>query len=429
MFLDEIIIKLEAGRGGDGCTSFRHEKFVEMGGPDGGNGGNGGNIIFKADEGLSTLVDLKYNRKIKGNKGENGKGANRTGATGVDIIIKVPVGTTIKDEETGLIVCDLVKNGEECIVAKGGRGGRGNASFKSNRNKAPKISEYGLKGEVRTIKCELKLLADVGLVGFPSVGKSSLISVISASKPKIAEYHFTTLTPNLGVVTVPGRPSYVVADLPGIIEGASTGVGLGDKFLKHATRTKIIAYVLDMSEHDGRDVIEEYKILKNELKSYSEKLFNKRSVIIANKMDLPCSEENLKKFKTVFNNEEIIETSALTTKGTKELIITLRNILDEVKNSEIYDKDEFENYVLYEFKKEKPYEIKKENDHTYILSGHKLEELLNKTRFNSDEAVLKFASKLKNLGVDEELKNLGAKDGDTVKILDVEFTYNEKLDY
>lgn len=429
MFLDEIIIKLEAGRGGDGCTSFRHEKFVEMGGPDGGNGGNGGNIIFKADEGLRTLVDLKYNRKIKGNKGENGKGANRTGATGEDIIIKVPVGTTIKDEETGLIVCDLVNHGEECIVAKGGRGGRGNASFKSNRNKAPKISEYGLKGEVRTIKCELKLLADVGLVGFPSVGKSSLISVISASKPKIAEYHFTTLTPNLGVVTVPGRPSYVVADLPGIIEGASTGVGLGDKFLKHATRTKIIAYVLDMSEHDGRDVIEEYKILKNELKSYSEKLFAKRSVIIANKMDMPCSEENLKKFKEVYNNEEIIETSALTTKGTKELIITLRNILDEVKNSEIYDKDEFENYVLYEFKKEKPYEITKENDHTYILSGHKLEELLNKTRFNSDEAVLKFASKLKSLGVDEELKNLGAKDGDTVKILDVEFTYNEKLDY
>ena len=429
MFLDEIIIKLEAGRGGDGCTSFRHEKFVEMGGPDGGNGGNGGNIILKADEGLSTLVDLKYNRKIKGNKGENGKGANRTGATGEDVVIKVPVGTTVKDEETGLIICDLIKNEEEYIVAKGGRGGRGNASFKSNRNKAPKISEYGLKGEERTIKCELKLLADIGLVGFPSVGKSSLISVISASKPKIADYHFTTLVPNLGVVTVPGRNSYVVADLPGIIEGASEGVGLGDKFLKHAQRTKIIAFVIDMSEHDGRDVIEQYEILKNELKQYNEKLYNKRSIVIANKMDVPVSLENLEKFKKKYTETEIITTSAVTREGIKELILELRNKLDEEEQAEIYEKDEFESYVLYEFKKEKPYEIRKENDHTYIISGKKLEELLNKTRFNSDEAVLKFAKKLKNLGIDEELKKLGAEDGDTVKILEAEFTYNEKLDY
>ena len=429
MFLDEIIIKLEAGRGGDGCTSFRHEKFVEMGGPDGGNGGNGGNIIFKADEGLSTLVDLKYNRKIKGNKGENGKGANRTGATGEDVIIKVPVGTTVKDEETGLIICDLVKNGEECVVAKGGRGGRGNASFKSNRNKAPKISEYGLKGEEREVKCELKLLADVGLLGFPSVGKSSLISVISAVKPKIADYHFTTLVPNLGVVSVPGRSSYVVADLPGIIEGASEGVGLGDKFLKHATRTKIIAFVLDMSEHDGLSVTEQYDILKNELKNYSEKLYNKRSVIIANKMDVPVSKENLEKLESAYSEEEIIEKSAVTRDGIKELILRLKNILDEEEQAEVYDKDEFESYVLYEFKNEKPYEIKKENEHTYIISGKKLEELLHRTRFNSDEAVLKFASKLKRLGIDEELKNLGAVDGDTVKILDVEFTYNENLDY
>lgn len=429
MFLDEIIIKLEAGRGGDGCTSFRHEKFVEMGGPDGGNGGNGGNIIFKASEGLSTLIDLRYNRKIKGNKGENGKGANRTGATGEDIIIKVPIGTTVKDEETGLIICDLIKNDEECIIAKGGRGGRGNASFKSNKNKAPKISEYGLKGEERTIKCELKLLADIGLVGFPSVGKSSLISVISASKPKIADYHFTTLVPNLGVVSVPGRNSFVVADLPGIIEGASTGVGLGDKFLKHAKRTKIIAFVLDMSEHDGRSAIEQYEILKKELKSYSEKLYNKKSIIIANKMDVPISLENLETFKKTYNKEEIILTSAVTREGISELCLKLRNILDEEEKTEIYDKEEFESYVLYEFKNEKPYEITKENDHTYIISGRKLEELLHKTRFNSDEAVLKFASKLKNLGIDEELKNLGAVDGDTVKILDVEFTYNEKLDY
>lgn len=429
MFLDEIIIKLEAGRGGDGCTSFRHEKFVEMGGPDGGNGGRGGDIIFKADEGLRTLVDLRYNRTIKGNKGENGKGATRTGASGEDVIVKVPTGTTVKDEETGLIICDLIKDGETCVVAKGGRGGRGNASFKSNKNKAPKISEYGLKGEERTVKCELKLLADVGLVGFPSVGKSSLISVISATRPKIADYHFTTLTPNLGVVSVPGRKSYVVADLPGIIEGASTGVGLGDKFLKHALRTKIIAFVLDMSEKETRDVVDEYKILKQELKNFSEKLYNKRSIVIANKMDEAASKDNLKKFKDTYSDVEVIETSAVTRMGTKELIIRLRDILDKEETKEIYDKDEFESYVLYEFKNEKPYEIIKENDHTFVISGRKLEELLMKTRFNSDEAVLKFASKLKNLGIDEELKTKGAKDGDTVKILEVEFTYNEKLDY
>jgi len=412
MFLDEIIIKLEAGRGGDGCTSFRHEKFVEMGGPDGGNGGNGGNIIFRADKGLSTLIDLKYNRTIKGNKGENGKGANRTGATGEDVIIKVPIGTTVKDLDTNLIICDLTKDGEEKIVARGGKGGRGNASFKSNRNKAPKISEYGLKGEERTIKCELKLLADVGLVGFPSVGKSTLISVISASKPKIADYYFTTLTPNLGVVSVQGGNSYVVADLPGIVEGASKGVGLGDKFLKHASRTKIIAFVLDMSEKDGRDVLEEYEILKNELKSYSEKLYNKRSVVIANKMDVEVSKDNLEKFKSHYSDINII--SAVTRDGIKELIFKLRSILDEEESSNIYDDDEFESYVLYEFKNEKPYEIIREDDHTFVISGNRLETLLRKTRFNSDEAALRFASKLKNLGIDDELRSIGAKDGDVV---------------
>ena len=233
----------------------------------------------------------------------------------------------------------------------------------------------------------------------------------------------------MGVVSVPGRSSYVVADLPGIIEGASEGVGLGDKFLKHATRTKIIAFVLDMSEHDGLSVTEQYDILKNELKNYSEKLYNKRSVIIANKMDVPVSKENLEKLESAYSEEEIIETSAVTRDGIKELILRLKNILDEEEQAEVYDKDEFESYVLYEFKNEKPYEIKKENEHTYIISGKKLEELLHRTRFNSDEAVLKFASKLKRLGIDEELKNLGAVDGDTVKILDVEFTYNENLDY
>lgn len=429
MFIDEVILKIIGGKGGDGCSSFRHEKFVEMGGPDGGNGGNGGNIIFKADEGLKTLIDLRYQKLIKGEPGKNGSGANKTGASADDTIIKVPVGTTITDTETNLIICDLVKDKEEFIVAKGGKGGKGNAAFKTNKNKAPTTSEYGLPGEERIIKCELKLLADVGLIGFPSVGKSSIISLISESKPKIAEYHFTTLTPNLGVVAYEEGKSYCVADLPGIIEGAHSGIGLGDKFLRHALRTKVIAYVIDMSSQEMRDVVEEYKILLNEVKNYSEKLYNKKSLVIANKMDMPNSPENLKKFKEEFKDVQVVETSCITKTGLKELKDKLRLLLDEAINDSEYEENEFESYVLYEFKNEKPYNITRINDNTWLVSGKDLETLLKKTRFNSDEAALRFARKLKNLGIDDELKSLGAKDGDTVKILDNEFEYNERLDY
>lgn len=428
MFIDEVVLKVIGGKGGDGCSSFRHEKFVEMGGPDGGNGGSGGNIIFKADEGLKTLIDLRYQKLIKGNKGANGSGALKTGASGEDIIIKVPVGTTVKDTETNLLICDLTKNGEEAIVAKGGRGGKGNAAFKTNKNKAPTTSEYGAPGEERLLKCELKLLADVGLVGFPSAGKSSLISVISASKPKIADYHFTTLTPNLGVVKLEEN-SYVVADLPGIIEGASEGVGLGDKFLRHALRTKVIAYVIDMSGIEGRNPVDDYKILLKEVEAYSEKLARKKSIVIANKMDLESSKENLKQFKKEFPNIEILETSAITHQGLSELKNKLLNLLNTIEESKTHEDTEFENFVLYEFKNEKPYKITRENENTWIVSGEKLELLLKMTRFNSDEAALRFARKLKNLGIDEELKALGAKDGDIVKILDNEFEYNERLNY
>lgn len=428
MFIDEVVITVIGGHGGDGCTSFRHEKFVEMGGPDGGNGGKGGDIVFVAEEGLKTLIDLRYQKKIKGEKGNNGSGALRTGASGSDTFIKVPVGTTITDVETNLIIGDLTKQGEKCVVAKGGKGGRGNASFKSNKDKAPKISEHGMAGEERKLKLELKLLADVGLVGFPSVGKSSLISVISASKPKIADYHFTTLTPNLGVVSNKST-SYVVADLPGIIEGASNGVGLGDKFLKHASRCKIVAYVIDASCIEGRDLVSEYQILLNEVKKYSEKLYNKKSIVIANKMDIFGSKENLENFKKAFPDVEVLETSAITHLGIEELKSRLGELVISTNEESMYNDEEFESYVLYEFKNEKPYNITRIDDHTWVLSGEKLENLLKKTRFNSDEALLKFARKLKNMGVDDELKTMGAKSGDTVRILDVEFEFSEKLDY
>ena len=427
MFIDEVVLNVIGGKGGDGSSSFRHEKFIEMGGPDGGNGGRGGNVVFVADEGLKTLIDLRYQKKIKGEKGSNGSGANRTGASGEDTYVKVPVGTTITDTETNLIIADLVKDKEEAIIASGGRGGKGNAAFKSNKNKAPTTSEYGAPGEERIVKCELKLLADVGLVGFPSVGKSSLISVISASKPKIADYHFTTLTPNLGVVKA-GDYSFVVADLPGIIEGASEGIGLGDKFLKHASRCKVIAYVIDMASTEGRDVIEEYEVLKKELKNYSEKLYNKKSIVIANKSDMPSFNENLEKFKKKYKDVEIITTSAITKSGLEELKRSLAHLV-KTTEEKVYEDKEFESYVLYEFKKEKPYTITKENDHTYVITGDKLELLLKMTRFNSDEAALKFARKLKNMGIDEELRNLGAKDGDTIRILDQEFEYSERLNY
>ena len=425
MFIDEINLKLVAGKGGDGCTSFLREKYVPLGGPDGGNGGHGGNIIFKADKGLRTLIDLRYQKILKANNGTMGRGRHQTGESAPDTIIKVPVGTTVKDTDTNLIICDLVKDGEECIVAKGGRGGKGNAAFMTNKNKAPYTSELGEPGEERNVLIELKLLADAGLVGFPSVGKSSIIGAISAVKPKIADYHFTTLSPNLGVVSA-GDYSYVVADLPGLIKGASIGVGLGDKFLKHATRCKIICHVLDMGQTEGRDVIEDYKIIREELKNYDEKLYNKKEIIIANKMDVPGSSDNLERFKKEYPDLDIIEISAATRMGLKELTYKLKDILIELPDEELYEENEKEDFVLYEFKKDKPYEIK-QNGNKWIISGKALEKLLKMTRFNSDEAALRFAKKLENLGVDDELRKLGAKHGDIVCILDQEFEFEDRL--
>lgn len=424
MFVDEVMIKVTAGRGGDGCSSMHREKYIEMGGPDGGNGGKGGDIIFKAYNGLHTLIDLRYQKNIKGNNGKNGLGNNRTGATGENTYIKVPVGTTILDVENNFVLCDLTEDQEEFIVAHGGKGGRGNASFKSLRNTAPSISEYGEEGESRVLKCELKLLADVGLVGLPSVGKSTIISVISASKPKIADYPFTTLNPNLGVVRVSSGNSFVVADLPGLIEGASEGVGLGDKFLKHAMRNKAIAHVLDMSHED---VIEDYKIINNELKKYSEKLFNKNTLIVANKMDVLGAKENLAKFKKEYPNLDIVEISAATNMNIDKLIYKLNDLVIKTEKEELYSDEEYEDFVLYKFKEEKPFKITKESENSYRVSGEEIEKLLKKTRFNGEEAEIRFANKLKRLGIDAELEKMGIEEGDSVSILELEFIYKKGL--
>ncbi len=424
MFVDEINLKVVAGTGGDGCTSFRREKFVPMGGPDGGNGGKGADIIFKVDKGLKTLIDLKYKKIIKGDKGENGKGSNKYGANASDVIIYVPLGTTITDLDTNLVIKDLVKEDDEVIVALGGRGGKGNKSFATHDNPAPKFSEKGEPGEIKLIKCELKVLADVGLIGLPSVGKSSLISIISASKPKIAAYHFTTLSPNLGVVKLKNHQTFVMADLPGLIEGASEGIGLGDKFLRHAMRTKILCHVIDISGIEGRDPFDDYLTIRKEIEKYSAKLASKKEVIVANKMDLESSSKNLESLKKALPDKVIFPISTINNSGVDDLINYLGEQLDNIKDEDLYQKDELENHLVFKFQEEKPYTITKENG-IWVIKGDEIEKLFNMTRFNEDEAVLRFARKLKGMGVETELEHLGAKRGDEVQILDYIFEFKE----
>ena len=422
MFVDEVVIKVAAGNGGDGCTSFRREKYVPNGGPNGGNGGKGSSIIFKVDEGLRTLLDLRYQKEIKGKKGANGEGSNRNGKNAEDVIVKVPLGTTVIDNDTNLIIGDLTKKNDEVVVAKGGRGGRGNTAFKTHSNTAPNFSENGEPGEEKTLKVELKSLADVGFVGLPSVGKSTLLSKISAAKPKIGAYHFTTLNPNLGVVKTIDNRSFIAADLPGLIEGASEGAGLGDRFLKHIERTKIIAHIIDMSGIEGRNPYDDYITIREELKNYSDKLANKFEIIVANKMDMPQSEENLKEFKKKVD-KEIFEISAINNEGIDKLLVALADKLDTLEEVNIYEDDEMESHILYKFKEEKPFTIEKV-DNTFIVHSEKIEKLFKMTKF-TDEGIRRFSNKLRRMGVDEELVKMGAQEGDLVKILDFEFEYTE----
>ncbi len=423
MFVDEVIIKVEAGNGGDGCLAFRREKFIPMGGPFGGNGGKGSDIIFTVDTGLHTLLDLRYMKTIKGNKGENGSGKNQNGKNASDVIIKVPEGTVVTDNETGLVLADLKNKGDKVVVAFGGRGGRGNTAFKTQSNPAPNFAENGEPGEKRVLKVELKLLADVGLVGLPSVGKSTIISKISASKPKIAAYHFTTLSPNLGVVRATNNRSYVVADLPGLIEGASLGEGLGDKFLKHIERTRVIAHVIDMGGTEGRNPIDDYKIIRKELKNFDESLIKRPEIIIANKMDVPQAANNLEEFKKIVKDKEIFEISAINGEGLDKVINHIADVLDKIEVKELVEEEKYESYVLYKFKKEEPYTITRDIDGTWLIKGKEIEKLLQMTKFNTDEAIARFANKLRKMGIDDKLVELGVKEGEKVRILDYEFEF------
>lgn len=423
MFVDEVIVELIAGHGGDGCMAFRREKYIPMGGPFGGSGGKGSDIIFKTDEGLRTLIDLRYKKIVKGTPGANGQGKNKNGKNAEDIIIKVPIGTTIKDAETGVVIADLIKNNQEVIVAYGGRGGRGNVSLATKSNPCPSYCENGEPGEVRKVKVELRMLADVGLVGLPSVGKSTILSMITNANPKIASYHFTTLTPNLGVVTTKNNYSYTVADLPGLIEGASLGAGLGHKFLKHIERTKIIAHVIDMSGTEGRNPYDDYLTIRNELEKFSPKLITKPEIIIANKMDIESSTNNLKEFKEKVNLP-IYEISAINNKGLDKVIDILEDLVKNTKDEVLFELDNQESHVLYKFKKEKPYTIEKDKN-VFVIKGEQVEKIFKMTNFNTTESYVRFSNKLRRMGIDEELESMGIEEGDIVRILDYEFEWTK----
>lgn len=424
MFIDEVTMELYAGDGGDGCMAFRREKYISMGGPFGGNGGRGSNIIFKVDTGLNTLIDLKYHRIIKGKKGTNGLGKGMHGKNAEDVVIKVPPGTIVTDLDTNLIMADLTKQEEEIVLAYGGRGGRGNMAFATRTNPAPAFAENGEPGEVRKIKVELKLLADVGLVGLPSVGKSTIISLVSKSKPKIAAYHFTTITPNLGVVQAKNQKSFVLADLPGLIKGASLGEGLGDQFLKHVERTRVVAHVIDMGGFEGRNPYEDYVLINQELEAFNPSILKKPQIILANKMDLENAKENLEAFKKKVTNVAIYPISAMNKEGLEDAMLALATLLDEIPKQPLYEEEKFESHVLYQFKHEKPFAIYNENG-TWVVRGDQVEKLLRMTKFQTNESAQRFAMKLRKMGIDDKLREMGAKEGDTVRILDLEFEYKE----
>jgi len=423
MFIDEVTIKVIAGAGGDGCTAFRREKFVPMGGPFGGNGGHGSNIVFKVDTGLHTLIDLHYMKTIKGKKGENGLGKNQTGKSSDDIIIKVPQGTVVTDLDTGLIIADMKEIDSEVVVANGGRGGRGNTAFKTINNPCPTFSENGEPGETRILKVELKLLADAGLVGLPSVGKSTFLSKVTAAKPKIADYHFTTLSPNLGVCKTSDNRSFVIADLPGLIEGASEGMGLGDKFLRHIERCKVIVHIIDMGSTEGRDPYDDFVLINKELEQFSDKLIKKPMIVLANKMDMPDSEENLKAFKKKVKCD-VYPISAIKGENLDNVLIKIADLIDKNNIEELYEDDKYLSHVLYKFEKEKPYTIEKVDDY-YVIHGDEIERLFRMTKFESEESILRFAKQIRKMGIDDDLEKMGAKEGDIVKILDFSFEYRK----
>lgn len=429
MFIDQVKISLKAGDGGNGIVAYRREKYVPLGGPAGGDGGKGASIIFQVDEGLRTLLDFRFQRMFKAEKGENGQSSNMHGRGAKDLILKVPPGTIIKNAETGEIIADLVIHEQSATVAKGGRGGRGNSRFASASNPAPDFCENGEPGEELEVVLELKLMADVGLVGYPSVGKSTLLSIVSKAKPKIGAYHFTTIKPNLGVVQTKDNRSFVMADLPGLIEGASEGVGLGHQFLRHVERCRVIVHMIDMSRTDGRDPYEDYVTINKELKNYNEKLAKRPQIIVANKMDMPDSAENLEIFKEELGSDaEIIELSAATYQNIDTLLYKIADLLEATKDINFDEEDESDGVHRVMYKHEKSvdhFEITRDDDGAYVVSGNAIERLFKMTDFTRDASVKRFARQMRTMGIDDALRERGAKNGDTVRIMRGEFEFIE----
>lgn len=429
MFIDRVKVHVGAGKGGDGIVAFRREKYVAFGGPSGGDGGAGGSVVFMVDEGRTTLLDLRYNRKMTASPGGNGKTKKMHGASGDDYIVKVPQGTIVKDFKTGRIIADLTRHGQKEIVAKGGKGGRGNFHFKSSKNTAPQYSEKGEPGEERDIQVELKVLADVGLVGFPSVGKSTLLSVVSKAKPEIAEYHFTTIAPNLGMVQVPDGRSFVMADLPGLIEGASQGKGLGHQFLRHIERCRVILHVVDMGGNDGRDPVEDYRIINEELANYEYRLMERPQIILANKMDLADAHENLKRFKEAYPDVEVFETTTIIAEGLEPVLYRAADLLETTPQFPLYNDEEVDDDaegVLYKYEPEAPaFEIKNLGNGYWELTGEELERTIKMSKLDNEEDIMRFARKMRKMGVDDALRKAGCKDGEMIQILNFEFEFVE----
>ena len=423
MFIDRARIFVQSGKGGDGMSSFRHEKFVPKGGPNGGDGGQGGNVVLVADRNVNTLVDFRFRRLFKAKPGGKGEGSNKYGRNAEDLLITVPLGTIVKDEETGQVMSDLSRDGQRAIVAKGGRGGRGNWHFRTSANRTPTFAERGEPGEERWLRLELKVLADVGLLGYPSVGKSSILRKVSAAQPEVAAYHFTTLNPILGVVNLPDHRSFVMADIPGLIDGASEGVGLGHDFLRHIERTKILIHVVDVSGIEGRDPIEDYEKINAELAKYSEKLARKRQVVAANKIDLLGDSDNLERLMDYMtaHGVEVYPICAMTGEGMDKLLERVWTMLEEY----VEEPDETTEEVVYKAQNKPDFEVKRDDDGAFVITGARIENLVAMTNFDDDQSLRRFQRIWRYMELDKLLQEHGIQDGNTVRIYSMEFEYHK----
>ncbi|MBR4484516.1 MAG: GTPase ObgE [Erysipelotrichaceae bacterium] len=421
-FIDKVKLKLKAGNGGNGIVAFKREKYNPLGGPSGGDGGNGGSIIFKVDTNKSTLLDLRFSKMIRAQDGENGKGNNMYGASRDDVIVKVPLGTIVKDLDLDEVIADLNTLDSEEVICQGGKGGRGNFHFKSSRNNAPDHATLGTPGEERNVLVELKLLADVGLVGLPSVGKSTLLSVVSNARPEIADYPFTTLKPQLGMVKV-GDSSFVMADLPGLIEGASEGKGLGHEFLKHIERCRLIIHVLDMGREDP---LNDYEVINEELKRYPGNLSERPQIVVANKMDLDNAPENLERFKKAYPDVEIFETTTLINEGLSPVLYKAKDMLKELPQFPLYDPNKADKKVVYKYEEPEQFKIFNEGNGVWRVEGEKIERLFRNTNFKDDDSILRFSRALSKMKLDDALRQRGCKNGDQVFIQDYSFDFMDE---